>query len=400
MKAERQLPPPGLTRNVSVLKFMGGNLISFFGDRIYVIALPWLVFNITGSALAMGAVAALERLPNLLQPFSGVVSDRLGRKKTMLFCDVARSLLLCSLGTLYVNGRLEMPELYAGSLILGVLSQLYNTSQFTVVPTLVRQNDLHLLNSLDTGVFHAAEFAGPALGGIIIGLYGPGWALIVNGISFLATFLAVLTIPFPIRIRKQSTGSFINQVKEGFHFVIRTPALLYTNLALLLSIFGTTMFLTIMIFYFRDQAGLNAGQTGLILSVGGAAAVCGALTSSILRKYITDRLLLFTGFLFGGASVVWLGMSSSFTSLLVSNAIGVIAVSAVNPCIATMRQTITPEHLLGRVQAVSRFMTWSLMPVASLLAGFLSNTWNIGLIIVIAGIIKISSSLILLKIDS
>lgn len=394
MKVEQHLSRPPLNRNLSIIKLMAGNMISFFGDRVYLIALPWLVFNLTGSALAMGTVAAFERLPNLLQPLTGTIADRLDRKKMMLSCDLARSFLLSGLGVLYLNNRLEMPELYAGALLLGMFSQAYNTCQFSVVPSLVRRKDRHLLNSLDSGIFHAAEFAGPALGGIIIGLYGPGWALIVNGISFLATFWAVLVIRFPMQRQKEAGRSFFRDVKEGFRFVIRTPALLYTNLALLISIFGTTMFLTLMIFYFRDGASLSAEQIGVILSVGGMAAVGGALFSNVTRKYIADQYLLFYGFLAGGGSVVLFGLSTSFVWLLVSNAIGVFAVSLLNPCILTMRQNLAPEHLLGRVQAVSRFMTWSLMPVASLLAGVLSGIWSMGAVIAIGGALKVCAAFI------
>jgi len=142
------------SKNLSILKFMGGNLISLFGDRIYLIALPWLVFNLTGSTVAMGIVAAVERLPNLLQPFMGALADRLDRKRIMLFCDAARCLLLCTIGTLDVYGRLRMGELYAGALFLGLLSQFYQTSQFAFVPSLVRRNERHLVNSFNSGMFH------------------------------------------------------------------------------------------------------------------------------------------------------------------------------------------------------------------------------------------------------
>lgn len=113
MRAEPQ-PIPRFGRNLPIFKFMGGNLVSLFGDRIYLIALPWLVYNLTGSAVAMGTVAAAERLPNLLQPIMGTLVDRIDRKKIMLFCDAARCLLLCTIGTLDVYGRLRMGELYAG----------------------------------------------------------------------------------------------------------------------------------------------------------------------------------------------------------------------------------------------------------------------------------------------
>ncbi|HET7658728.1 MAG TPA: MFS transporter [Bacillales bacterium] len=375
---------------------MGGNLVSLFGDRIYLIALPWLVYNLTGSTVAMGAIAAVERLPNLLQPLMGTLVDRLDRKKIMLFCDLVRSFLLCSLGALDVSGHLVMWELYAGALILGVSSQFYQTSQFAFIPSLVRTEERHLMNAFNSGVFHTAEFIGPAIGGLVIGLYGPGWALIANGVSFLASFWAVTLIPFP-RLEGFHHSRFWVELKEGFRFVLKNRLLLYTNAALLISGFGTTLFLTLMVFYFRDAAGLDAKQTGIILSVGGLVAVGGAFSSNVLRDYVSDRLVIIGGLIIGGLSIIWFGVVTSFSMLLVSNALGVLAVSILNPCILTLRQSLIPDHLLGRVQAVSRFMTWSLMPVAALLAGGLSAIWGIGSVIVIGGVIRCLAALILLK---
>lgn len=394
MRTEPQTVPR-FSRNLSIYKFMGGNLVSLFGDRIYLIALPWLVFNLTGSTLAMGMVAAVERLPNLLQPLMGTWVDRLDRKKIMLFCDAVRCVLLCSLGGLDVSGHLAMGELYAGALFLGIFSQFYQTSQFAFIPSLVHKKKRHLMNSFNSAVFHAAEFASPAIGGLVIGFYGPGWAIILNGVSFLASFWAIASLSFP-KLESLHTP-FFTELKEGFRIVLKNRLLFLTNLAMLFSGFGTTLFLTLMIFYFREVARLDAEQIGVLLSVGGLIAAVAAAFSNVMRNNLSDRLIIFFGLIIGGSSIILFGVSTSFTMLLVSNVIGVVAVSVMNPCILTFRQSLVPNHLLGRVQAVSRFMTWSLVPLAAFLAGVLSNIWGLGTVIVIGGAIQCISAMVLLK---
>lgn len=126
LKQVEDLPP--LKKNYSVFRFMGGNLISFFGDQIYLIAIPLMVLTITGSPVSMGIVAALERLPILLQPFAGIMSDKFNRKHLLLLCDLGRCLLVGMIGVLFIMEVLEMWIVYPVVFGIGILSQIYNTS--------------------------------------------------------------------------------------------------------------------------------------------------------------------------------------------------------------------------------------------------------------------------------
>lgn len=258
---------PQLSRNYPVFRFMGGNLISFFGDQIYLIAIPLIVLAITGSPLTMGIVAALERLPIILQPITGILSDRVNRKKLLLICDFGRGLIVGLIGILFIMNQLEMWYLYSAALIIGCLSQIYNTSQFASMPNMVRRNDLHAVNSINTGIFNTAVLVAPGLGALLISLYNPGYALLVNSISFFIAFFTVLSIKIKVADTRKGKHTFIQDIKEGFHFVIKTKPILFTNLAILASTFGTTLFLTMMIFYLKDTIQLATTQIGWLLSV-------------------------------------------------------------------------------------------------------------------------------------
>ncbi len=137
---------PEFKKNYPVFRFIGGNLVSFFGDQIYLIALPLIVVTITGSPLSMGIVAALERLPILIQPFTGVLADNFSRKKILMVCDLGRFLTIGTLGILYIMENLLIWEVYVAAFVVGVLTQVYNTSQFASVPQLVQKKDLQLVS--------------------------------------------------------------------------------------------------------------------------------------------------------------------------------------------------------------------------------------------------------------
>ncbi len=384
---------PEFKKNYSVFRFIGGNVLSFCGDQIYLIAIPLMVLAITGSPLSMGLVAALERLPILFQPFTGVLADRFNRKHLMLLCDGTRSLIVGIIGILYIFGLLDIWFLYSAAFIIGLLSQMYNTAQFASIPRLVRKDDLTVVNSINTGLFNTAILVAPGLGGLIISFYNPGYALLLNSFSFLIAFFAILSI----NLKQESKNlvnkrSFWKEIKEGFQFVIQTKPILYTNLAMLASIFGTTLFLTMMVFHLTDTMSLSAEQTGILISIGGIGAIGGALATNYLRKWFSYRSILFVASFIGGGSILLFGLASTYFWFIVWNALGTFSASIMNPCIVTIRQTLTPDHLLGRVQATSRFMTWLLMPFAAFFAGVLANEFGTNFTIVLGGSVSTLAS--------
>ncbi|WP_163859601.1 MFS transporter [Paenibacillus elgii] len=388
---------PEFKRNYPVFRFVGSSFISYCGDQIQLIAIPLLVLAITGSPVSMGIVTALERLPVLLQPLTGIWSDRLNRKTLLLLCDLGRGVITGLLGLLFSMDSLEMWHVYIGAFAAGVLSQIYTTAQIASVPNLVRKSDLQTVNAVNSGFANLAVLAAPGLGGMVIGLYNPGYAVLVNSATFFISFLTVLSLP----IRKTAAGThkangMYADLKEGFQFVVRTKPILFTNLAMLVSVFGTTLFLTMMVFHLKETIQLPIGRIGWLLSAGGLGAVGGALVTAVLRKRFSYRTILFAASCLGGLSVVVFSQSQTYAVLLLSNAAGTIAASAMNPCIVTIRQTLTPDRLLGRVQATSRFMTWTLMPVAAFLAGVLAEQLGTHGTILLGGLLSTAGSLLYL----
>ncbi|WP_377888905.1 MFS transporter [Alkalihalobacillus sp. R86527] len=389
---------PEFKKNFQVFRFIGGNLVSFFGDQVYLIALPLIVLAITGSPLSMGIVAALEKLPILIQPFTGVLADNYNRKKILLFCDLGRFLTVGLLGFFYIINTLTIWEIYGGALIVGLLTQVYNTCQFASVPKLVQKKDLQLVNSINTGVFQTAVFVAPGLGGILISIFNPGIGLIINSFSFLVGFIVILSLNIDSNIQKDtmtSTKMFI-EIKEGFKFVLRVKPILYSNLAMLFSIFGTTLFLTMLVIHLKSTAHFDATQIGYLLSIGGVAAIGGALTTSWLKQHFSYRIILFSAGVLGGGSIIGFVVYDSFLWLAVMNAVGAVSAAIMTPCIVTIRQNLSPNHLLGRVQATSRFMTWFLMPVSALVAGLVAEQFGTTLTILVGGIIATGASFIYL----
>nr|WP_246625262.1 MFS transporter [Fictibacillus nanhaiensis] len=381
------------------MRLLGSKFISFLGDQIYLLALPLIVLQITGSAVAMGMIAAVERVPVFFQPLAGWIADTFNRKKLLYIADLSRGVLLLFLAVLYQANLLEFWHIATGALFMGWLTQLHNAAGFAFLPHLVQKERLHEANAWNEGLFQTAIVIGPALGGLLISLTAPGLGLLLNAISFFITFWIItkINIQPTSKVRSFNRNTFFQtftlELKEGFKHVFHTKIIFYTNMALMISTFGTTMYLTLFIFHLTEVLLFKPAQIGIILSLGGIMAITGALVTNRLSHLFTFQAILMMAHLLGGLSIISLAFSGTFLTVAIANAIGVLAACMINPCITTIRQKHTPDILLGRVQATSRWMTWLLLPFSAMLSGYLGSITSSAATIAIGGTITATTFL-------
>jgi MFS family permease len=382
-----------LYKNVKVMNLLGSKFISFLGDQVYLLVLPLIVLQLTGSAVSMGIIAAVERIPVFFQPIAGWIADTYNRKRILYFSDLSRGFLLLLLAALYQTDTLEFWHIAAGALFMGWLTQLHNAAGFAFLPHLVQKERLHEANAWDEGLFQTAIVIGPALGGLLVSMTAPGAGLFLNAISFFLTFWMItkIHIEHENKVTRYNRHTFFHafasELKEGFKHVFNTKIIWYTNLALMISTFGTTMFLTLLIFHLKEVLFFKPAEIGIILSLGGLMAIAGALVTNRMSRIFRFQTILMFAHLTGGLSIIGLAFSETFISVAITNAIGVLAACMINPCIRTIRQTHTPDHLLGRVQATSRWMTWLLLPVSAMLSGYSASSTSSTFTITIGGIV-------------
>lgn len=388
-----------LYKNVKVMNLLGSKFISFLGDQVYLLVLPLIVLQLTGSAVSMGIIAAVERIPVFFQPIAGWIADTYNRKRILYFSDLSRGFLLLLLAVLYQTNTLEFWHIAVGALFMGWLTQLHNAAGFAFLPHLVQKERLHEANAWDEGLFQTAIVIGPALGGLLVSMTAPGAGLFLNAISFFLTFWMItkIHIEHENKVTRYNRHTFFHtfasELKEGFKHVFNTKIIWYTNLALMISTFGTTMFLTLLIFHLKEILFFKPAEIGFILSLGGLMAITGALLTNRMNRVFRFQTILMIAHLTGGLSIIGLAISETFIAVAITNAIGVLAACMINPCIRTIRQTHTPDHLLGRVQATSRWMTWLLLPVAAMVSGYIAASTSSSFTITIGGIVTASTFL-------
>lgn len=384
-----------LHRNRPLQGFLAGLLVSRLGDQVYGLALPWLVYNLTGSALAMGGLYAAAQLPVLTSPFIGALVDRWDQRRILIAVALGRAGLVGLIPALWYAHALALWQLYALGVLLGLCGQFADLATFAITPLAVPAAEIPALNGLLEGITATAQVAGPALAGLIITLASAPLALMAGSLSFLLTVPPLLWFrPAPAGGGGTDGGAdgFLAQVWTGLRYVLTHPILLPLGLCFLVQNIGTTAALALLIYFARHELNLAPTVAGAILGAGGVAAIGGALATPLLQRRLRLSSLILLATLCSG--LAWLAAAAAH-SLLLFTAIAVLwgAVSMmISPTTRTLRQRIVPVALLGRVQAGSTLIAWCANPVASLLGGAAAQAWGSRPVFAAAGVLILASS--------
>ncbi|MBM9506828.1 MFS transporter [Actinacidiphila acididurans] len=373
-----------LWRNTDFLKFWSGEALSLFGTQITSLALPLTaVIAFDASAEAVGLLRFLQLVPYLfLALVFGVWVDRGRRKPIMMAANAVRMLLIALIPLLWHLHHLSMSGLLVIACVVGVFSVLFDVSWMSFVPTLVKDSRHYVEANQKLGVTQSTtDVAGPGVAGVLIGWLGPPTAMVLDAVSYLASLAGLLLIrtPEPVPPRSDQAKRHLGrELLEGVrwvfgHGVLRSLAVLapFTN-------FSLTCVQTLFLLYGVRDRGLSPEAVGLVFSCSSVGALLGALMSrSVLRRYpvgpvyglalaaiYTAPLLLP---LAGGPRPVVIALF--ILSLLISY----FGSGLSNVTQLSLRQTITPGSLMGRMNAAFRTLLFGGGALGGLFGGLIGG---------------------------
>lgn len=372
-------PRTGLWRDPEFLKLWSAQGISQLGTQVTLLALPLAaILVLDASATEVALLGAVEVLPFLLFTLpAGVWVDRLPRRPILVVADLGRAVALASIPLAYALDALTLPHLYVVAFATGVLAVFFDVSYLAYLPSLVERDQLGAANSNLEATRSAAQVAGPGVAGVLVEVITAPVAILVDGISYLFSALFVWRIDRPDRREQRVSprGSLLAQLKEGLSFVLRHPYLR----ALTLSTGGWNLFANIgfgiFLVYFVRTLELSAAVVGVLIAVGSSGSIVGALAAArIAERFGLGRTMVWPAIVASAAFfLVPLAPRESpelyvLAGLLLGSFLGMVF----NVTQLTFRQSITPEHLQGRMNAVVRFMYWGPQPVGLALGGVLA----------------------------
>jgi len=344
------LTPLRASRDYRYLWF--GELVSHTGRHITVVALPFQVFELTGSPLLVGMIGLVQVVP--LVAFSlaaGVVADRMDRRRLLALSQAGLAVSSGLLAALTIGSRPPLWALYAVAALIGALSGLESPTRTAVVPRLVGDELIPSAVALEQTLFQLSDIVGPAVGGLIIATLGLSSAYVVDALTFVVALLAVLAIrPLPPDPQEQGTKG-LAAFTVGFRYLKGRPVLQSTfYVDLIAMVFGMprALFPVLAVTTF----GIGPEGLGLLFAAPGVGALVGALGSGWVRHVRHQGRAVLWSVTLWGAAIAAFGLTRELWLALVFLAVAGAAdvISAVFR--STILQRSIPDRLRGRLSAI------------------------------------------------
>lgn len=368
--------------------FWTGRVISSLGAFITLFALPLLVFEITGSALNLALTAAAAFLP---YPIFGLVIgawvDRLNRKRLMISTDLARAAIIASIPAMAVADLLNVWWIYAVAFVNTTLKICFDAGEFAALPSLVSKERLVWANGRVQAGHAASRILGPMVGGLLLIVIPIQALLLADALTFLvsAITLALIRTDFDADPTGGERPTIMSSIAEGLRYVWSHPVL--RNISLLVALFNfvSTTTLDQLVFFAKQQFVASDTQVGLFYSAGGVGIVLLSLISERIRASFSFGTIILGSLVLSGGLITTLAVTPLYWTALPLWALilGVNVLFSIN--VNSLRQTIVPGQLLGRVQTTSAVLAWSAIPLGTLLGGLLIE-WTQSVALVYAGI--------------
>jgi MFS family permease len=360
--------------------------VSQFGTQFSGLALPILaVLEFDATPFEMGVLAALAIIPYpALGLFVGVWADRFRKRRIMVVCNFGRMLTLASVPVSFLLGTLSLAQIFAVALVSGVFSVFFDISYQAYLPLLVERTDLVEGNQKLQLSGSAAQVAGPGMAGLVYQAIGGALTVAADAFGYLVSAVALLTIKKaePVRSRGADAArpDFFAEMKEGAAVVLGNPLLRSLAGCTATSNLGTYMVSAVLTLFALRDLRFSAAEVGLMGSIGAAGFLLGAVVvNAVTRRFGFGRSLA-VSISFSGLYVLCPLALYGYPFLVLSAVAFVFGVTLpiYNINQISLRQAITPDRLLGRMNATMRTIIWGTIPVGALLGGILGNT--IGLV--------------------
>ncbi|WP_370942980.1 MFS transporter [Amycolatopsis sp. cg5] len=378
-----------LLRHADFRRLWAGDSISQGGQFIGVTVVPLLAATVLAATpFQMGLLIAAEQAAFLVLGLpAGVWIDRMRRKPVMLAADFARAALFLSVPVAWWLGVLTLTQLIVVALLAGAATLFFDVAYQSYLPTLISRDHLIEGNSKLQASSSVAQVAGPGLGGLLTQLAGAANAVLATGLGFLGSAWCLLRIkavePPPAPHEKAKLRV---QITEGLRFVFGERILRAITISTATGSFGNGIFFAVLMLFLTRTLALTPAGVGLVLAVGSAGGVLGALTAGFLNRRL------------GPCRAIWLVTACTWPCGLLNGlatpgwrvafvvagygifSYGIIVFNVAN---VSYRQTVCPDRMLGRMTASIRFVVWGVFPLGGLVGGVLGELLGIrGTIIV------------------
>lgn len=353
IKTGEPAAPGALWRNRGFNAFWASQILSVLGDTFTHLAVPLLVLDATGSVATAGLLTGIAGTTAVIAGiFAGVLVDRMNRRMLLIGSDLARMLLFAVIPIVWLAPHPPIWLLFVVLPLASAVGMVFQVTAVTAVRSLVPRSSLTQANGRLYAGTALASVAGPALAGAVSGWIGPAGAIAVDAASFGLSAALLLLVRLPARAAASGDGPRTrpwDDLLAGARFLLRHPVLRPLTALLTAFILLTYGIDDVVIYHLRHELGQPDGTIGLVLTVGAAGTVTGSLTVPWLRRRLGFGACWVGAVALCGVAIAALSLTGRVAEVgaLMVVYFGCLSIGGI--CSMTLRQEVTPEHLLGRV---------------------------------------------------
>jgi MFS family permease len=365
-----------ILKNRSFVFVWLGNAISELGGAFGTFCNSILIYQLTGSSLALGSMWLLYFIPSLiLQLFIGPFIDRWSRKWIMIFSQWTRGLIfLIPLGAILI-GALEPWHIFVVQVVVGLITPLYVPANQAITPTIVAKDQLQTANAYIDGTVRLMTFMAPILGGVVIEYIGVKPTLMLVSLLLTTSGFMLLFIQ-ESRSDQNTRKSWLSEFQEGVTYFFKQPIIVWLGVFLAFVQFGVGVTMVTTLPYITDELLGSYAEYGYFMAGFPIGYIIGAMLVGKM-KYRSRRVLMLGALVIGGFTFIALGFNHSIFFAITTEMIGGIAMAIFSVHNTTIFQQTVPNHLMGKVFSVRLLIIRGAMPLGVVTGGVLTEIWGV-----------------------
>jgi hypothetical protein len=374
-----------------------GSSTSLLGSQCYLVAMPWLVLQMTGSSLALGTIMMTATIPRtVLMLVGGAVTDRVSPRRVLIATATTRTFLVGAVSALVWLHLVELWQLYLLTFMFGVADAFSVPAGGALIPSLVAPQQLPRAHALLQSSVVLIQMLGPAPAGLIIKGLGIASAFFIDALSFLAVIAALFKIPDPPRPPAPPAGApprpgVLRSIGEGWRAVWNDPPLLALTVlftAINLCVIGPTGVGLPALAKFQFG---TATALGILLSCFSGGTLAGVLLGGLVKQPRWRGPKILTMSALSGLGLLAVGLVTQLAAIGAFLVLAGLGVGFINVQFAAWAQMRIDRALLGRVHSVVILLAVGLVPVSYAVSGVLAQ-WSLPGLFIVAGALLTAAS--------
>lgn len=376
--------------NLPLFALFGANIISYVGDVMMFIAIPWFVLQTTGSVTKTGLTAFFSTLPIVLAAFfGGGLVDRLGYKRTSVVSDLTSGVSVALIPLLYATIGLAFWQLLVLVFFAGLLQTPGMTARSSILPDLVARTKMPLerANSISDGIRRVAGFIGAPLAGVLIAFTGTNSLLWLNAGSFIlsALLVALFVTKTPATAKNEGVRQYLADLREGLRFIRQTPVILAITITVMITnlldaAHGAVIYPDYVLHFFSSAVVL-----GILVASFGGAAFAGAIIFGAIGHRLPRRLTLSICFTLLSLRFWVMALVPPLFVLIGISILCGLAAGPLNPIMSTIDQEQVPQEMRARVFGMVGAGSYLGIPLGAIVGSFLVQWTGLQLTLLIVG---------------